>query len=197
MGLFHIAIRTELRQGQEFTFSDAACEGTLLNSLENAFGSQSILTRDNAPANVDLEQIGVSATNDHPSIVGTSMRKRLFRASRDHLSRTNFWATASRQSEPPAGPRTRCRKPSPSRRPELLDRAAHRGIARACLRNLSGHQTCRIGCVKNTLARDCDSINVSQRTLLVARSVAGRSYFGRLRKILLAASQFFAFLHMG
>jgi hypothetical protein len=38
---------------------------------------------------------------------------------------------------------------------------------------------------ENTLARDCDSINVSQRALIVARSVAGRSYFGRLRKILL------------
>ena len=48
---------------------------------------------------------------------------------------------------------------------------------------------------ENTSARDCHSINVSQRTLLVARSVAGKSYFGRLRKILLAASQIFAFLH--
>jgi hypothetical protein len=48
---------------------------------------------------------------------------------------------------------------------------------------------------ENTLVRDCDSINVSQRTLLVARSVAGSSFFGRSRKILLAASQFFAFLH--
>ena len=48
---------------------------------------------------------------------------------------------------------------------------------------------------ENTLARHRDSINVSQRTLLGARSVASRSYFGALRKILLAACQIFAFLH--
>jgi hypothetical protein len=40
-----------------------------------------------------------------------------------------------------------------------------------------------------------DSINVSQRLLLTARRVASRSYFGGLRKILLAASQIFAFSH--
>ena len=48
---------------------------------------------------------------------------------------------------------------------------------------------------ENTLARDCDSINISQRALLGTRSVAGRYYFGGLRKIILAASQIFAFLH--
>jgi hypothetical protein len=46
-----------------------------------------------------------------------------------------------------------------------------------------------------TLARDRDSINVSQRTVVGARSVVSRSYFGALRKILLAACQIFAFLH--
>src|SRR5580704_4482548 len=48
---------------------------------------------------------------------------------------------------------------------------------------------------ENTLARDCDSINIFQKALLGTRSVAGRYYFGGLRKILLAASQIFAFLH--
>ena len=36
---------------------------------------------------------------------------------------------------------------------------------------------------ENTLARDRDSINVSQRTVVGARSVTSRSYFGALRKI--------------
>ena len=86
---------------------------------------------------------------------------------------------------------------------------------RSCRNNRSGKMLLRANCEKsvarahranvglgswlceNTLARDRDSINVSQRTVVGARSVASRSYFGALRKILLAACQIFAFLHMG
>jgi hypothetical protein len=48
---------------------------------------------------------------------------------------------------------------------------------------------------ENALARDRDGINVSQKSLLVREVCKADSILPRLRKILLAAFRFLAFLH--
>jgi hypothetical protein len=65
IALFHMATRSELRRGLEFTF----CFGQqqLVSSLEAGVGTTSLLTKEYAPLWDDIEAIGGSPVDDHPS----------------------------------------------------------------------------------------------------------------------------------
>lgn len=68
VALVHIAGRTELKKGVDGRFPGR--EGRLLNSLERAFATTFILTRDNMEAVSSFDRIAVSPEDDHPSLEG-------------------------------------------------------------------------------------------------------------------------------
>jgi hypothetical protein len=68
IALFHMATRSELRRGIEFELSDT--ERRLLSSLELALGTPSIQTRERAPQWDDIETLGITPKDDHPSRAG-------------------------------------------------------------------------------------------------------------------------------
>jgi len=67
----HLSTRSEIRAKTEFQFPiNPAREAGLVRSLEQALGTGSILVQEQIEGALDVEALGASARDDHPSLVG-------------------------------------------------------------------------------------------------------------------------------